>query len=115
MFRSFDFFFFFVFFLFFPWFWFSSLFFCLLWFCFLIFFFCQTLYSLCCWTHKTRGAPPKRILGGAFLIAFARLQHQAQHVVRWDVTLGRHVLQCGDDLAASENQPAKHLVPTKPG
>ena len=31
-------------------------FFCLLWFCFFLFFyfFCQTLYSLCCWTHNTR-------------------------------------------------------------
>ena len=29
-------------------------FFCLLWFCcfFVFYFFCQTLYSLCCWTHK---------------------------------------------------------------
>ena len=35
------------FFLFFPWFWFSSLFFL-----FALVFFCQTLYSLCCWTHK---------------------------------------------------------------
>ena len=30
-------------------------FFCLLWFCFFLFFlfFCQTLYSLCCWTHNS--------------------------------------------------------------
>jgi hypothetical protein len=51
--------------LFFPWFWFSSLLFLfalvLFSFCFFIFFvkpyilcvFCQTLYSLCCWTHKS--------------------------------------------------------------
>ena len=41
--------FFFVFFLFFRWFWFSSLFFL---FALFFLFFCQTLYSLCCWTHK---------------------------------------------------------------
>ena len=35
------------FFLVFPWFWFSSLFFL-----FALCFFCQTLYSLCCWTHN---------------------------------------------------------------
>ena len=31
-------------------------FFCLLWFCFFLFFyfFCQTLYSLCCWTHNSK-------------------------------------------------------------
>ena len=46
---------FFVFFLFFPWLWFSSLFFL---FALVLFFFCQTLYSLCCWTHKTSGKCP---------------------------------------------------------
>jgi cation transport ATPase len=48
--------FFFVFFLFFPWFWVSSLFFlfALVLFFFVFLFFCQTLYSLCCWTHNSR-------------------------------------------------------------
>ena len=40
-------------FLFFPWFWFSRLFFFV---CSgFVLFFCQTLYSMCCWTHK--GSP----------------------------------------------------------
>ena len=45
------------FFLFFPWFWFSSLFFLftLVLFSFCFIFFCQTLYSLCCWTHNHKG------------------------------------------------------------
>ena len=48
--------FFFVFFLFFPWFLFSSLFFlfALVLFFLFFYFFCQTLYSLCCWTHNSK-------------------------------------------------------------
>ena len=58
--AGFDFFliFFFVFFLFFPWFWFSSLFFLFALVLF-FFYFCQTLYSLCCWTHKARQHPTR--------------------------------------------------------
>jgi hypothetical protein len=76
-------------FLFFPWFWFSSLFFFV---CsgfvinlYFILFFCQTLYSLCCWTHNTfAGVTTVRI-------SAQKPRHESQEVQACDLFLHVHI------------------------